>query len=513
MGPAACPLKNSAVTIKGTMRTLLFAVLSAMALHGQGLFEGDTDIGNVSHPGSVLSGAFGTYRITASGANMWSTFDEFHLVWKKIAPGDWSITSDITIITPTGNTHRKGVLMMRESLDADAAYVSAALHGDGLTSIQSRPEKGANTYEVQSNASNPKTLRLVKRGEFVYLWVGDSAADLKFSGGSMRVKWTEPFYIGIGACAHDKDAQVEVEFDHVRIDPLAETPKPLAETTKPTRFSTLETVPYPSGDRRVAYAAPGMLRGPAYAHDGASLVVSHDGRIERVRGGVAETVPLGDVPKSCESFQGFSPDGKRLAVSCGLRPSVYVSENGKAKRITHKIPTMWHGWSPDGESLLYSIERKGRHDFARIPAKGGGKELRLTSDGFSDNPEFSADGKFIYFNSDLGTGGTMQIWRMPAAGSGKTEQISKDEYNNWYPHGSPDGKRILMLSCDKAVRGVPEDREVQLRVLTLESGRFQVVARILKGGRGTLDSPSWSPDGRRIAFVTYQFLPETGKKR
>ena len=192
------------------MRTLLF-FFAALALRSQSLFEGESDIGAVAHPGSVQ----GTYRITASGANMWTTYDEFHFVWKRIAPGNAAITADIAILTPTGNAHRKGVLMMRQSLDTDAAYVSAALHGDGLASIQSRPEKGANTYEVQSNVSKPKTLRLVKRGEFVYLWVGDSAADLKLSGGSMRVKWNEPFYIGIGACAHDKDALVEVEFDGV----------------------------------------------------------------------------------------------------------------------------------------------------------------------------------------------------------------------------------------------------------------------------------------------------------
>jgi TolB protein len=502
------------------MRSFLFtawlAVNSIAGFAAQmplGLFDGQSDIGAVSHPGSVhFDEVKRTYAITASGANLWAAADEFHFVWKRVMPGDVAITASVDIVTAAGNNHRKGVLMMRQSLDPDSAYVSAALHGDGLASLQSRPEKGGNTYEVQSNLSHPKTLRLVKHGNFVYLWTGSSRSDLKFSGGSMFIKWTEPFYIGIGACAHEKEALVDVEFDRVHIDT---TPAAAAKTE---RHSTIETVPYPSGDRRAIYATEGRLRGPVFARDGASLIVSHDGRIERVpiaSGKPVEPIGIGGALPPCESFQGVSPDGRQLAITCGVKPSVYVvaldGTRPDWKRITHKIPTIWHAWSPDGQSLLYSIERKGRRDFDRIPSAGGGKEMRLTNNGASDNPEFSHDGKFIYFNSDRGAGGTMQIWRMPSAGSNTPVQITKDDFNNWYPHLSPDGKRILMLSCDKAVSGPPEDREVLLRVYTLESNRFQVVARILTGGKGTIDSPSWSPDGRRIAFVTYQFPPEIGQ--
>jgi len=467
-----------------------------------GIFEGESDIGAVAHAGSAQHDpATATYRITASGANMWANFDEFHFVWKKVMPRDISITAGISILSPTGNSHRKGVIMMRQNLDSDSAYVSAALHGDGLASIQSRPDKGGNTYEVQSNVSTPRVLRLVRQGDYAYLWVGNSPADLKFSGGSMQMRWNQPFYIGIGACAHDPDATVDVAFDHVHIAHV--------DAGKSTRFSTLETVPYPTGDRRAIYATAGALRGPTWMRDGASLIVSHDGRLERVPAatGKADPLNIGNAPAPCDSFQGVSPDGKRLAISCGAKPSVYTvaldAAHLEAKRITHKIPTIWQSWSPDSQSFLYGWERKGRRDFARIPSAGGGREIRITSNGVSSSPEFSHDGKSIYFNSDKT--GTMQVWKMPVNGAGTPEQITADDFNNWYPHSSPDGKRILVLSSPKDLKGPPEDHEVLLRVFSLDTKKFQVMARILKGGLGTIDSPSWSPDGRRIAFVSYQF--------
>ena len=123
-----------------------------------GLFEGQSDIGAVAHPGVVhYDEGKRSYLIAASGENMWTTFDEFHFVWKKVLPGDASITAAITILTAQGNNHRKGVLMMRQSLDSDSAYVSAALHGDGLASIQSRPgERRQHLRSAIESRANPK---------------------------------------------------------------------------------------------------------------------------------------------------------------------------------------------------------------------------------------------------------------------------------------------------------------------------------------------------------------------
>src|SRR5262249_51368706 len=156
-----------------------------------------------------------------------------------------------------------------------------------------------------------------------------------------------------------------------------------------------------------------------------------------------------------------------------------------------------------GKTLAYCAERQGELDVYTIPV-GGGPETRLTmAKGLDDGPEYSPDGKFIYFNSDRT--GRMQIWRMRADGA-EQEQITFDPYNSWFPHPSPDGKWIVFLSYASDVTGHPEDKDVALRMTSTQGGRTETLAKLF-GGQGTINVPSWSPDSRRIAFVSYQFAP------
>ena len=188
------------------------------------------------------------------------------------------------------------------------------------------------------------------------------------------------------------------------------------------------------------------------------------------------------------------------------RSLIYVVPigGGTPRRVTEKSPSYLHGWSPDGKTLAFCGERNGNFDVYTIPAAGG-EEIRLTTaDGLGDGPEYSPDGKYIYFNSIRS--GLMQIWRMKPDGSGQ-EQVTRDDgYNNWFPHLSPDGLRMAFLTYEKGVSGHPENQEVMLRIMTLADGRISVLAKLF-GGQGTINVPSWSPDGRRLAFVSYQLVP------
>ena len=477
------------------------------AVAALGIFEQHADVGTVLHPGSAAYDASRhTWLIAGSGDNMWAATDAFQFVWKKVS-GDVTLTADVSILGTGGEAHRKAVLMIRQSLDADSAYADAALHGVGLTSLQARLEKGGASSEVQSSVSAPRRLRILKRGDYFYMWVAAAGEDLHFSGGSMRIHMAEPFYVGLGVCAHNQDNIEKAEFSNVNLAVTA--PVPAAKTTL---FSTIETFPVP-GDRRVTYAAQGRIEAPVWKRDGASLVFSRNGRMEQVAiaGGTPQPLDIGAAAHS-DRYHGISPDGKLLAItdeSRRGRAAIYVvplddSQHaaGAARPVTEQSPSYWHGWSPDGKTLLFTGVRKGRSDIYTIPADGGA-ETRLTTAGRNDNPEFSPDGKHIYFNSDRG--GTVQVWRMRPDGT-EPEQVTSDDFSNWSPHLSPDGRRMAVLSCDQSATALPTDQYVTLRVLLLADKRVQAALKLV-GGAGSMDAPAWSADGRRLAFVSYQLIP------
>jgi hypothetical protein len=471
----------------------------------QGIFENHADVGTVLHPGSVAFDAGEkSYTVSGSGENMWGAKDAFHYVWKK-ASGDVALSADISFVGKGQEPHRKACLVIRQDLDADSVYVDAALHGDGLTSLQFRTDKGAATHEVQANVSAPVRLRIEKRGKNALLYLAAKGEESHFSGAAVRLTLNDPFYVGLGVCAHNKDVTEKAVFAKVELDTVLAAP-----ARAPTLYSTLETQSIASTDRRVVYVTPTRIEAPNWLRDGKTLIYNSRGRIHRiaVAGGKPETIDTGFATR-CNNDHGVSPDGTLLAISDqsqGRRQSLIYTlpiDGGTPKLITQTGPSYWHGWSPDGKTLVFCGERGGEFDIYSIPAAGGPETRLTTAKGLDDGPEYSPDGKYIYFNSDRT--GRMQIWRMKPDGS-EQEQVTSDEYNNWFPHPSPDGRYVVFLSYEKDVTGHPENKDVTLRMLSPGSKKIDVLGRFF-GGQGTINVPCWSPDSRRIAFVTYQLMP------
>lgn len=469
-----------------------------------GIFEGHADIGTVLHAGSVVYDTDKrSYSIVGSGENMWFTNDAFHYAWKK-ATGDLALEADVSFVGAGTDPHRKACLMIRQGLEPDAAYVDIALHGDGLTSLQFRESRGAATHEVQANITAPKRLRLEKRGKYVTMSLAADGRNLAFSGAAVRIPFDETFYVGLGVCSHNKDVSETAVFSKVELGPLPSAPD------RPVLYSTLETQTMSSTDRRVVHVTPSRIEAPNWSRDGRTLIYNSGGRLYRIpaTGGEPQPIDTGFATR-CNNDHGVSPDGTTLVISDqsqeDRRSRIYTLPiaGGTPKLITKTGPSYWHGWSPDGKTLAYCAERRGEYDVYTIPADGGDETRLTTADGLDDGPEYSPDGKTIYFNSDRT--GRMQIWRMQPDGT-KQEQLTDDAFNNWFPHPSPDGRSLVFLSYEKDVTGHPENKDVTLRRMTLETKKIDVLGRLF-GGQGTVNVPCWSPDGRKIAFVTYQLLP------
>src|SRR5208337_3710590 len=448
-----------------------------------GIFEGHGDVGTVLLAGSVdYDAGKQSYTLAGSGENMWFAADAFHFVWKKVS-GDVSLAADVNFLGQGKNPHRKAVLMIRQTLDADSAYADVALHGEGLTSLQYRDEKGAATHEIQANLSAPRRLQLEKRGDYVYMLLGKGDDPVQVAGGSIRIPIHGTYYLGIGVCSHEKDLVEKAVFTNVALQ------TPAAISDQLVLYSSLETIAIDSTDRHVVYVSPGRFEAPNWSRDAASLLFNRNGHIEKiaVASGTPETIDSGFANR-CNNDHGISPDGRLLAVSDQSqeehRSLVYVLPigGGTPKRLTQNSPSYWHGWSPDGQTLAFVGERNGNFDIYTIPVTGGDEKRLTTAPGLDDGPDYSPDGKYIYFNSERT--GRMQIWRMKPDGSEQT-QISSDDYNSWFAHPSPDGKWIVFLSYAKDVKGHPANKDVLLRLMSLSDGKIQVLAKLF-GGQGTI---------------------------
>jgi Tol biopolymer transport system component len=272
--------------------------------------------------------------------------------------------------------------------------------------------------------------------------------------------------------------------------------------------SKLEVMDLATKERRVLHRVKDSLQAPNWTRNGKALIYNHNGLLYRFD--LATNAPAlfdtGDV-KNNNNDHVISFDGKTLGISSSSREDGNVSmvytvpiDGGKPRKITTKGPSYLHSWSPDGKSLIYTGGRNGEYDIYKIPVNGGEETALTTERGLDDGPEYSPDGKHIFFNSMRS--GTMQLWRMNPDGSGQ-QQLTNDEYNNWFPHISPDGKWIVFITFPKDIS--PSDhpfyKRVYLRLMPVSGGTATVIA-YLYGGQGTINVPSWSPDGKKIAFVS-----------
>jgi TolB protein len=480
------------------------------ATHANALdpFEDQSDIGQVHQPGSCDYDSQGqVYTIAGAGANIGGGHDDFHFVWRRMR-GNFIVTARAGFSSAEGHPQRMLGWMARASLDADSPSVSAAVYGgDEPAALQFRRTQGGLTQEMQAPrraARGADVIQLERDGSTYTMSIaryGEPFITVQAS----EIELGETLYVGLFVCSHEEEAARKAIFRNVRI--VAPVKAGFDRWVDPFG-SRMEILDVASGDRQIIYSTEDVFEAPNWTRDGKALIFNSQGRLYRLD---LETktpvlIDTGDVLGNNNDHV-LSFEGSVLAISShGGKDNhaiVYTVpvQGGQPKQITPVGPSYLHGWSPDGKFLVYTGLRNGDYDIYRIPIEGGKEEQLTTAPGLDDGPEYTPDGRYIYFNSVRS--GSMQIWRMQADGS-QQEQLTDDEYNNWFPHISPDGKWVIFvtyLANEVKPSDHPPAKRVYLRMMPLDGGAPKVVA-YLYGGQGSMNVPSWSPDGKKVAFVS-----------
>lgn len=279
---------------------------------------------------------------------------------------------------------------------------------------------------------------------------------------------------------------------------------------------------------------PGRGRGPVWSPDGRKIAVNHEpGRgssskeiwiVTLTKDGKASGAPA-KIKLPLESFSiisGWTTDNKiGLLMANPFHHAIYTvpESGGKATQVTPDVSDSWAcypKWSPDGKTLYF---RWGFGNIASVVAEGGkpyivhNQEKTKIVEGIPGAGNgLSPDGKKIVFMAYKKDTRPLEvnIWTVPVEG-GKPTQVTKSPTQDRYPSWSPDGKFIAFSRYEQTSK---DEYEMNIFLTPSEGGEVRKLTS--KSNRVALASIDWSPDGKYIAYFsrdkTLNIIPVDGSK-
>jgi Tol biopolymer transport system component len=470
-----------------------------------GMLDEHAEVGNPILKGNTIyNKADQTYSMSGAGKNIWGKIDQFQFAWKKIK-GDFIIKATVHFIGKGVAGHRKLGVMARDKLTTDSRYIDGSFHGGFplLTSLQYRLSDGDTTSQLIISSIHPTEIEFERSGNTFTFSAASYGENYKTVSKEMELN--EEAFVGLCLCSHIDTVMEQAIFSNVRvIIPPAKNYKPYTDYIG----SHLEVMDIATGHRKILHSAPNSLQAPNWTPDNKNLLYSSDGLLYKydLKNGAIAKINTGEI-NDLNNDHVLSMDEKMLGISnhLGSRSTIYilpVTGSDKPIQITADslAPSYLHGWSPDKKTLIFTGQRKKQWDIIAIDIATRKETNLANTTTLDDGSEYTPDGKWIYFNS-VRTG-TMKIWRIKPDGS-NPEQVTFDEYNDWFPHISPDGKWIVYISFPKDMDPAthPFYKKIYLRLMPASGGVPKNIAYVY-GGQGTINVPSWPPDSKKISFIS-----------
>ncbi|MEP6990581.1 MAG: hypothetical protein ABJA80_06575, partial [bacterium] len=264
--------------------------------------------------------------------------------------------------------------------------------------------------------------------------------------------------------------------------------------------TTLRAVRFDVSARRLEGAPVIALQDPAgvvgahFSRNG-TLVYSHQSSSEneamRVDPATGDATPMfGTMPHGPYMNPRLSPDGRRLLLQ-GTSPQgsdiwLHDLDAGTSTRLTNSGSAVSPGWSGDSRRVFYLSLGKGAAEVMSMPADGSAPAATLfPSPEILVSEATTPDGRTLVFQRQIGD--VWSIWQADLAGDRATRPVVREEFDNFMPALSPDGRWLAYVSTSSGAH------EIYVRPYPGPGSPVQV-----SEGGGT--EPVWSRDGHRLLY-------------